>query len=180
MPRKGGACRGEEAAEPAATATAATAKGRGRPKASLGNLQHRVKTVKFDINHAVTLFHPVASNMHHPSWTWDGRCYPKTKRSHGPNMPSLNEHSAVIKLLLLLAPNGYPDPYKLRDLLTQLHDIYGIFNPRTEADKYLSLPGVAILAADRWRVMCKHCITIVKGGEGGMGGTHPPRLRVLT
>ena len=147
MPRKAGACqpRGEdqrvanEAAEPAATATAATAtaataRGRGRPKASLGNLQHRVKTVKFDLDHAVNLFHPVASMCYHPSWSWDGRCYPKTKRSHGPNMQSLNEHGAVLLMLFHLAPNGSPDPYKLRDLLMRLQDIYGILNPRHEAD----------------------------------------------
>jgi hypothetical protein len=164
-----------EAAEPAATATAATAtaataRGRGRPKASLGNLQHRVKTVKFDLDHAVNLFHPVASMCYHPSWSWDGRCYPKTKRSHGPNMQSLNEHGAVLLMLFHLAPNGYPDPYRLRDLLMRLQDIYGILNPRHEADKYLSLSSVAILAADRWRIMCKHCLMIVKGGA-----VHPPR-----
>ena len=135
MPRRTRACqpRGEdqkvanEAAEPAATA-----RGRGRPKGL--NFQHRVKTVKFDLDHAVALFHPVASNMYHPSWSWDDRCHPKTKRSHGPNMPSLNEHGAVLLLLFHLAPNGYPDPYRLHDLLTRLHDIYGILSPRHEAD----------------------------------------------
>ena len=80
-------------------------------------------------------------------------------------MPSLNEHGAVLLLLFHLAPNGYPDPYKLRDLFMRLLDIYGILNPRHEADKYLSLNSVAILAADRWRIMCRHCPVIVKGGS---------------
>ena len=68
-------------------------------------------------------------------------------------------------LLFHLAPNGYPDPYKLRDLFVKLHDIYGILSPRHEADKDLSLASVAILAADRWRIMCKHCLMIFKGGN---------------
>ena len=29
----------------------------------------------------------------------------------------------------------------------------------------LSLSSVAILAADRWRVMCKHCLMLVKGKQ---------------
>merc|ERR1712023_402301 len=97
----------DEAAEPAATAG-----GRGRPKGC--SFQQRARTTKFDVNTGVETMHPVASNTHHPTWSWDGRSYPKTKRSHWPNMPSLNEHSAVLKLLFHLAPNGYPDPYKLR------------------------------------------------------------------
>ena len=70
MPRSTGACKpiedqpmeevADEAAEPAATA-----RGRGRAKGC--NFQHRVKTVKFDVDHAVALMHPVASNMYHPS-----------------------------------------------------------------------------------------------------------------
>ena len=80
-------------------------------------------------------------------------------------MQSLNEHGAVLLMLFHLAPNVYPDPYRLRDLFMRLHDIYNIFEPRHEADKYLSLSSVAILAADRWRIMCKHCLMIVKSGQ---------------
>ena len=39
-------------------------------------------------------------------WDWDGRAYPKTKRSHGPNQGSLDDHSPVLEVLLRLAPNG--------------------------------------------------------------------------
>lgn len=148
----------EEAAE-----SAAPARGRGRPKGC--SFTSRVRTVKFGLDTGVATMHPLAINADLPGWTWGGRSYPKTKRSHGPNMHSLNHHSTFLKLLFELAPNGYPDPYRLRDLFVQLHDIYTIFDPRSEADRLLSLPRIAILAADRWRIMCKHCIIIDKGGN---------------
>ena len=87
------------------------------------------------------------------------------KRSNGPNMDSLNRHSPVLKILIWLAPNGYPDPYKLRDLLVQLHGLFKILDPRSEGEANLSLGSVAILASDRWRIMCKHCLMLVKGKQ---------------
>ena len=113
---------------------AAPARGRGRPK---GITATRIKTIKFDVYRAVDLFTDLASNTHHPMWTWDGRSYPKTKRSHGPNLDSLSGHWPVLKELIALAPNGYPDTYKLRDLFTRLHSIFKIFDPRSEEDESL-------------------------------------------
>ena len=64
----------------------------------------------------------IAANTFHRGWGWDGKSYPKTKRSHCPNMEALNNHTPL-KQLVALAPNGYPDPYKLRDLFVQLHAV---------------------------------------------------------
>ena len=107
---------------------AAPARGRGRPKGSTNGF--RMKTVKFDVASGVEAFTDLASNTHHPGWEWNGKSYPKMKRSNGPNMDSLNRHSPVLKILIWLAPNGYPDPYRLRDLLVQLHGLFKILDPR--------------------------------------------------
>ena len=109
---------------------AAPARGRGRPKGSTNGF--RMKTVKFDVASGVEAFTDLASNTHHPGWEWNGKSYPKMKRSNGPNMDSLNRHSPVLKILIWLAPNGYPDPYKLRDVLVQLHGLFKMLDPRSD------------------------------------------------
>ena len=143
-------------------APAEPARKRGRPK---GSFSPRVRTVKFSVLEAVDSLADTAANTFHPGWEWDGKAYPKTKRSHGPNMDSLNRHSPVLKILFWLAPNGYPDPYKLRDVWIQLHGLFKILGPRPEGEALLSLSSVAALAADRWRIMCKHCLLLVKGKQ---------------
>ena len=158
MPNSQGSCKPTEAA-----AQAEPARGRGRPKGC--SFASRIQTAKFDLDEGVDALTDLAANTFHPWWTWDGKSYPKTKRSHGPNMDSLNRHAPVLIKLIALAPNGYPDPYKLRDVLLNLHNLFKVFDPRSEGEKLLSLSSVAILAADRWRVMCKHCLSIVTGGN---------------
>ena len=81
-------------------------------------------------------------------------------------MDGLNDHSEPLKQIIgELAPNGYPDGHRLRDLFVHLHSIYKIFDPRPETDKCLSLPMMAILAADRWRIMCKHVLMIKRSNQ---------------
>ena len=97
--------------EPAPADTASgneNKKGRGRPK---GAGKDRVRTAKFELNDGLEVFAGIASRPHCDlGWSWDGTSYPKTKRSHGPNQEGLNRHTEPLKLLLQLAPNGYPDP----------------------------------------------------------------------
>ena len=81
-------------------------KERGRPK---GSGIPRVRTCKFDLTTGVDAMADLACRTDH-GWGWDGKSYPKTKRSHGPNQDSLETHAEPLKLLLGLAPNGYPDP----------------------------------------------------------------------
>jgi len=126
----------EKVAEQAAPAEAAglaepaqvAPRGRGRPKGC--GFNHRIKTTKFSVAEGVDRMTDLASNTHHPWWAWDGKMYPKTKRSHGPNADSLNRHAPVLMVLMVLAPNGYPDPYRLRDLFVQLHSLFNIFEHR--------------------------------------------------
>ena len=97
-------------------------------------------------------------------WSWDGKTYPKTKRSNGPHRETLEHHSPVLLELFYLAPNGYPDGYILRDVLIVLHDRYGILDKKDPSeDAHLSLLGRATLAADRWRIMCKHTMMLHRG-----------------
>ena len=57
-----------------------------------------------------------------------------------------------------MAPNGYPNGGRLINLLSQLHTAFSIFpkhRSKTAAHR-------AVMAADRWRAMCKHCLMLVK------------------
>ena len=75
-----------------------------------------------------------ANTTHHPGWDWDGKMYPKTKRSQGPSMDGLEKHSQVLLLLIHIAPNAYPDAFRLRDLLMELHGKFRIFLPDGSED----------------------------------------------
>ena len=56
----------------------------------------------------------------------------------------------------------YPDQYRLRDVLLNLHNIFDILANPPEEEKGFSLSKRALLAADRWRIMCKHVLMIKK------------------
>ena len=132
---------------------------RGRPKGTGSGF--RVKNVYFDPGHGMNLLWDIAGNDN-PSgtWNWDGKAYPKT-RTQGPNQEGLANHAEVLSRLLTLAPNGYPCPYRLRDLLCKLHTVFKIFE---HDDSALNLSSRAMLAADRWRIMCKHCLSLKLSG----------------
>ena len=120
------------------------------------------KTIPFDIDHGVELLADLARNR--LAWlNWDGTTYPKTKGPQGPSQEALVVHAPVLLHLLTLAPNGYPCPYGLRDLLCQLHMKFNIFGD----DYFMDCQPLikrAMLAADRWRIMCKHCSMLKHSG----------------
>ena len=137
----------------ALVAPAEPARGRGRPKGCC--FKNREQTIKFSVQEGVEALAEIAANTYHPGWVWSGMSYPTLKWGNSPNMDFLNRHRPLEKLIAL-APNGRPDPWRLRDLLVSLHDIYGIFNKREESEVHLPLSGVAKLAAGRWQKMCRH------------------------
>jgi hypothetical protein len=146
-------------------ASAATAlepmKKRGRPTGS-GCIM--TKPVDFDIEDAVDALSDIACQPPQGPWNWDGSTYPLClSESMSPvSMECLDDHSPVLFVLFRLAPNGDPNMLRLRDLLMQLHDVFGIF-PEDETDKAkLWFSTRAALAAEQWRVMCKHCLMLVK------------------
>ena len=144
------------------TASSATLRKRGRPR---GLRKTRVRTTRFSIESAIGLFTDTCTKKPSPEWNWDGTAYPKTKRSHGPCLESLDKHSEVLRVMLGISPNGYPDPYVLRDLLVQLQTIFNIFdNPwfKSHNEERQSWTNRAMLASDKWRIMCKHCPMLVK------------------
>ena len=123
-------------------------KKRGRPR---GVGFTRVKTIKFDLSDAVEKLSDLAAKKNKVyDWDWDGKQYPKTKRSHGPHQEGLSTHAAVLYHLLDLAPNGYPDPYRLRDTFIQLHNVWHIFEYHEHsAEPGMSVMNRAMLASDR-------------------------------
>ena len=76
-----------------------------------------------------------------------------------PNPEKLNEHSAVLKVLLALASNGYPDGFTLRTTLMRLEECFKIFENRRPSTnntddihwEQMSLENRAMLAADQWK-----------------------------
>ena len=148
-----------EPAEPAIT-DESQRRGRGRPK---GTGIPRIHTCKLDIDTGIAAFTDLACRTNN-KWAWDGTSYPKTKRSQGPNVDSLVVHSEPLKILLQLAPNGYPDPYRLRDLLMKMHFKFNIFE-KCKGEAHLNLSNRAIIAADRWRIQCRHLVMLKKCGQ---------------
>ena len=135
-------------------------KKRGRPSGQKNAVQ-RARTIKFDLEKGTDTLADLASRkVNNEEWDSDGRQYPKSKRSQGPNLQALEDHSPVLDKLLRLASNCYPDPYKLRDLLMSLHTLFKIFPKDDSLEANLSLANRAIVAADRWRIMCKHCLML--------------------
>ena len=133
---------------------------RGRPK---GSGSFRTKTAKFDIGVAMDALADIACQPPQGRpWNWDGSAYPLQKRTDAPDIGALNDHSPVIFVLIRLAPNGYPDAYRLRDLLMRMATVFSIFPEDRSYEATLSLKTRAVMAADRWRVMCKHCLMLVK------------------
>ena len=118
--------------------------GRGRGRGTGGYC--RVHTSKFAIDEAIDRFADLACRTDH-AWSWDGTSYPKTKRSDGPNVEGLAMHNEPLKILLQLAPNGYPDPYRLRDLLMKMHSLFNIF-AECHTEGHLSPSSRAAFAAD--------------------------------
>ena len=145
---------------PAEPAADGEKRGRGRPK---GTSVPRVRTTKFEVKFGVEAFAELCCTKYN-QWQWDGKSYPKTKRSHGPNVDSLAQHSEPLKVLMRLAPNGYPDPYRLRDLLVQLQYTIKIFDG-CQGEEHLAISNRAALASDRWGIMCKHLVMLKKCGQ---------------
>ena len=133
---------------------------RGRPPGKESS--SRVKNIRFDIEHGVELLADLAEK-NSVSFDWDGSAYPKTKRTQGPSQEGLVVHAPVLLHLLTLAPNGYPCPYRLRDLLCKLHIKFTIFGDNHFLDCN-PLMKTAMAAADRWRIMCKHCLMLKLSG----------------
>ena len=134
---------------------------RGRPKGSNSN---RASNTKFSLDEGVDALSDEASRSNRP-YDWDGKSYPKPKRSNGPHIDGLEKHYAVLGPLVRLTPNGYPDPYYLRDLLMKLHEVYKIFKTDDSVEGQMSLQVRALVAADKWRIMLKHLLMLLKGKQ---------------
>ena len=136
------------------------------------------KPVDFDMAGAVDALSDIACQPPQGRpWNWDGGTYVYPWVTVGgmswfnmERMSELNDHSPVLFVLFRLAPNGDPNMLRLRDLLVQLHDVFGIFSEDGSDEAELWLSTRAALSAERWRVMFQHCLMLVSGSPESMLG----------
>ena len=90
------------------------------------------------------------AKLRHPGFVWDGSGYGST-RTQALDEDTMEKYEAPLRILLELAPSGFPAHKCLVDAFEKLHDRHGIlvcdsrFANRT-----------ATLASENWRVMTKH------------------------
>ena len=119
------------------------------------------KPVDFDIADAVDALSDIAYQPPQGRpWNWDGSTYPWRciRDMSWINTERLNDHSPVLSVLIRMAPNGYPNGGRLIRLLSELNNAFSIF-PKHRSK---SAAHRAVMAADRWRAMCKHCLMLVR------------------
>ena len=154
----------------AATALEPMSSNRGRPTGS-GGIE--TKPVDFGIEDALDALIELAlqpwyaRNTQYPKWDWDAKHYPHLDWDVSyspPDMAVLNKYSELLLVLIRLARYDQPineqSTVCLTELLTHLHTRFGIF-PRYWSARHTScwsLRDRAVAAADRWRLMCKHCL----------------------
>ena len=88
--------------------------------------------------------------MRRPGWSWDGSFYQKPTRSQGADKDGLCAAEPALRVLLSVAPSGFPNQQGVKNVLMELHRQHGILEcePRF-------VEKVAADSADVWRVMCK-------------------------
>ena len=88
--------------------------------------------------------------MRDPGFIWDGSGYAASKR-HPLDEETMGAYEAPLKILLELAPTGFPRWKSLVQTFETLHSRHGVLgcDPRF-------VKRSAVLAAESWRVMTKH------------------------
>jgi hypothetical protein len=90
------------------------------------------------------------AKLRHPGFVWDGSGYGST-RTQSLDEDTMEKYEAPLKILLELAPSGFPAHKCLVDAFEKLHDRHGIL---VCDSRYVN--RTATLAAENWRVMTKH------------------------
>ena len=103
-------------------------------------------------------------------WRWDGLHYSKSKRGCGPDREQLTESAPVLKAILQLCPNGFPNLSSLRSVWLQLESRFNILENRTAG-----LTSTVSFATDVWKKMTKDVVDMARkqvvGGECRLANT---------
>ena len=129
----------------------------------------RPKNVNIDGASLFVAWEPWAK-IKDPGFEWDGSDYAKACRSLAPDSGGLVLYMEPLKVLLKLAPTGFPTHASLRQVFEKLHNKYRILGQITPKQEW---PAIAD-ATDKWRVMCKDIYELKKKTAP------PPELKPLT
>ena len=110
-----------------------------------GHAVSRSCTLRFDEEAMVKALEPLAQ-LKKVDWRWDGLHYSKSKRGCGPDREQLTESAPVLKAILQLCPNGFPNLSSLRSVWLQLESRFNILENRTAG-----LTSTVSFATDVWK-----------------------------
>ena len=128
-----------------------------------GHAGSRSCTYRFDEEAMVKALEPIAQ-LKKVDWRWDGLHYSRSKRGCGPDREQLSESAPVLKAILHLCPNGFPNLSSLRSVWLQLENRFGILENKTTG-----LNATVATATDVWKKMAKDVVDMARkqvvGGE---------------
>ena len=116
----------------------------------------RPRQVALDHQQLVDAWTPLAKDRS-CQFKWDGSLYTKPSRNLNGDQESLMLHLEPLKVLLALAPTGFPAHRQVQKALQQLQQDFNILNCKEQ-----ELNIITADAADCWRIMCKHVYTMKK------------------
>ena len=99
------------------------------------------------------------AQLRDPGWSWDGSTYSANMRTKVPDHQALVMHCDGLVPWLAHAPTGFPSHPQLKSVLESLNVRFGILQV---TQKFQS--RAAALAAEGWRVMCRHLYNLAVSG----------------
>ena len=97
------------------------------------------------------------TNLRDPGFQWDGSGYGKPSRSSGIDEESISTYAKPLKVLLTLAPTGFPSHPDLRRAFVILNQRFNALQVSQRQEE-----KAASEAADKWRIMCRDVYNATK------------------
>ena len=89
---------------------------------------------------------------------WDGSDYTALGRNHVPHQASLSQHAEALAIICGFAPSGFPAHATLRNTLLLLQNKHNVLGDHPAHRLFRE----ASVAAENWKIMCKHVYVIKK------------------
>ena len=120
-----------------------------------GPRRERPIVSRLDVERMVELWSPLA-RLKDPGFGFDGAAYTASHRS-SPDVEGLAMHAEALQHLLREAPSAFPAHAAVVAIMLRLHSEHSILGSGLES-RFTS--RAANLAAEQWRLMCKHVYTL--------------------